>query len=61
MDLSKFDMDELDEIYGGVEKIKGSGKRKKSKSKKADDLPDGWKKGDSHIGRQKRLRNRNVN
>ena len=56
------DYDELDELYGGTEKIN----TKHGKTKKNDNetdvhepqrLPAGWRKGDSYIGLRKKARN----
>lgn len=64
MNLSNIDLDELDELYGGTEKIKRNGKKNKSENGKnmeqSQSLPTGWRKGDTHIGRQKKRRNRNL-
>lgn len=56
------DWDDLDDIQGGVEKIK---RKNDGKSKNEDEdglhesqgLPPGWRKGDSFIGRRKKARN----
>ena len=64
MNLNNIDLDELDEIYGGTEKIKKNGKRNKSRDGKnveqSQSLPADWREGDSYIGRQKKKRNRNL-
>lgn len=62
MKLNNADLDNIDELYGGTEKIKKGGKKKQSRNdksiQKSKDLPAGWREGDSYIGRQKKLRNR---
>ena len=64
MNLNNIDLDELDELYGGTEKIKKNGKRNKNRNGKnmeqSQSLPAGWREGDTHIGRQKKWRNRNL-
>jgi len=56
------DYDDLDELYGGTQKIN----RKHEKHNKNEDdtdfhepqgLPPGWREGDSHIGLRKKARN----
>jgi hypothetical protein len=64
MKLNNIDLDELDELYGGIEKIGKNGKKNKSRDGKnveqSQSLPAGWREGDTHIGRQKKRRNRNL-
>ena len=64
MNLNNIDLDELDEIYGGTEKIKKNGKRNKNRNGKnveqSQSLPADWREGDSYIGRQKKKRHRNL-
>ena len=53
------DLDDLDELYGGQEKIK-NGKHKKDNYEtgilEPQGLPAGWREGDSFIGRRKKAR-----
>ena len=61
-DYTSDDWFELDDTYGGVEKIK---RKNNGKSKNEDEnglhepqgLPAGWREGDSFIGRRKKARN----
>ena len=52
------DLDILDELYGGTEKIK-NGKKNNNETDlhESQRLPAGWREGDSYIGRRKKARN----
>ena len=64
MKLNKVDLNNIDELYGGTEKIKKDGKKKQSRNdknvQKSQDMPADWREGDSYIGRKKKKRNRNL-
>ena len=64
MRFNNFDLDNIDELYGGTEKIKKHGKEKQSRNvkdvQKSKGLPADWREGDTHIGRQKKRRNRDM-
>jgi|TARA_R110001592_G_C12736875_1_gene710474 hypothetical protein len=57
-------LDEYDELYGGTEKIKKNDNKQKNiyeeNLQQSQGMPSGWREGDSHIGRQKKARNKNL-
>lgn len=50
------DLDILDELYGGTEKIKNGKKNNNETDLQSQRLPAGWREGDSYIGRRKKAR-----
>lgn len=53
------DLDDLDELYGGHEKIKNGNNKKDNYEAgilEPQRLPAGWREGDSFIGRRKKAR-----
>ena len=64
--LSDFvdDYDEYDELYGGKQKIIKKKDKKENNYEEnlhqSQGLPAGWREGDSHIGKQKKARNKNL-
>ena len=59
MNMKNYDLDELEEQFPKTEKIKKNDKKKNDNAKRIHEpqrcTPD-WRKGDSHIGRQKKAR-----
>ena len=54
------DYDEYDSLYGGTEKIQRNDKKQNNDEEiiqQSQGMPAGWRKGDSHIGKQKKARN----